>query len=184
MSDEKIAKTYAISLFSAIDGSENKERAIATKQSLETISQIWDDNKELAQIINNPAIPKDSKRELVLELLKIAEITDELVINFTKLIIQNKRFSLISLMTTHFNKILTDAMKGLSFEVVSAFTLDDAEKSALKESLVKNTGKSNLSINWSVNTDLIGGLQIKFGDKIFDTSLSAGLEKIQRDLLV
>ncbi len=67
-------------------------------------------------------------------------------------------------------------------EVISSIELTDEQKRILKDRLVMKLG-SNIHIVFTIDEKLLGGLQIKVGDKLIDLSVNKKLEILQRELM-
>jgi F-type H+-transporting ATPase subunit delta len=70
----------------------------------------------------------------------------------------------------------------LTGEVISAVTLDDAQRAKITRDLQARYGE-RLDLRFSVDPSLIGGLIIRIGDQVLDNSLRARLSAIQRNML-
>ena len=53
----------------------------------------------------------------------------------------------------------------------------------MEERLLETTGFVSLEIGYSVDPDLLGGLVIRIGDRVVDSSIKTRLEEIRRDLM-
>ena len=71
-----------------------------------------------------------------------------------------------------------EAEKRSTAFVTSAAELTEAQKSELKKRLEKLSGHS-VDMNFSVDTELIGGIVVKMDDKLFDGSLKKRLQEIK-----
>ena len=65
-------------------------------------------------------------------------------------------------------------VQGESAVVTSALPLEDKEREIIKKDILKRTAKDT-EVVFEVNPDLLGGLSIRIGDKVFDHSVSSQL---------
>lgn len=184
MSREKIGKTYANALFQAIDASSNVETANELLEVLKNFSSVWEEERELKSLINNPAIAISEKESLLLDIVKALGTSSEHFINFVKLINENKRVSEINKITESFQVLLDELNSSLSFTVTTASEIDADEKQELKNLIESQVNANKIEITWLVDSRLIGGVQIKQGDKVFDTSIASQIEKVRKALVI
>lgn len=67
--------------------------------------------------------------------------------------------------------------------VFSVRPLTEDERTALSVSFAKKIGKKSLQIENIVDSDLLGGIKIRIGNRIFDGSLRGKLDRLERTLL-
>jgi F-type H+-transporting ATPase subunit delta len=99
--------------------------------------------------------------------------------NFVTMLAQNDRLSVlpeISAMLQHGQEGVVDA------HVESAFPLSDAQLAEIVKTLEAKVGKK-VSATASVNADLIGGVSIKIGDEVMDTSVRGKLAQLSKSLV-
>jgi F-type H+-transporting ATPase subunit delta len=68
-------------------------------------------------------------------------------------------------------------------KVESVRALTDEEKLAISNVFARRMKKTSLEIENIVNSDLLGGLKIQIGNRIFDGSLRGKLDGLKRELL-
>jgi F-type H+-transporting ATPase subunit b len=73
-------------------------------------------------------------------------------------------------------------VQGKSAVVTSALPLEDKEKEIIKKDILKRTTKDT-EVVFEVNPDILGGLSIRIGDKIFDHSVSSQLAGLRSRFL-
>ena len=67
--------------------------------------------------------------------------------------------------------------------VVSAVELSDEQKKRVEEKILQTTSFVSLEISYSVDEALLGGLKIRIGDRVVDSSIRSRLEELKRDLM-
>ena len=80
-------------------------------------------------------------------------------------------------------KVYADEVRNVAYaEVVSAFALSDEQQKALSDALAHKTGK-NIKLTVTVDSSLLGGMNVKFGDVVYDGSALARLNGLRKSLL-
>ena len=67
--------------------------------------------------------------------------------------------------------------------VTSAMELSQARKKEIEEKLLSTTSYKSMEMNYSVDESLIGGLVIRIGDRVVDSSIKTKLEGLKRELI-
>ena len=67
-------------------------------------------------------------------------------------------------------------------QITSAVSLTDAQKKQIKDRLLQVTDFVDYETEYEVDEKLIGGLVIRIGDRVFDSSVKNRIEKMQRSL--
>ena len=66
--------------------------------------------------------------------------------------------------------------------MTSATELTKKQKASLEKRLLETTSYQSFCINYSVDTGLIGGMVIRIGDRVVDSSIRTKLGNMARDL--
>ena len=102
---------------------------------------------------------------------------------FSSLLIHKGRYGAIDDIFTYY----TDRYKafhkiGVAY-VTSAGALTDGQKARIEKRLIETTQYSKMELHYSLDKDLIGGLVIRIGDRVVDSSIRTKLEGLQRQLM-
>ena len=99
------------------------------------------------------------------------------VLTFIKVISNNKRFKNLSFIISRFLKINSEKRGEILANITSADKLSDKQKSGIKDQLSSILG-DKLSLNYKVDRKIIGGLIVKIGSKMIDSSLASKINKL------
>lgn len=165
-----IALPYANALY---DLAVSAKAVTAVEKSLDQVAKLIGGNADFANYLKSPVIAADAKASVMDALLAKAK-TPELVSNFLKTVAANGRLFALPVMITRFKELTAKARGEVVAEVTSASTLSAAQKKSLSDTLKKKIGKT-VTINSTVDPSLIGGLQVKVGSQMIDTSLKTKL---------
>ncbi len=170
-----IAKPYAQAIFDiAEQGSSHSEWS----DLLGAANAILSDGAT-QDFVASPNTSKDQKIQLICVLLEkaLARSLNTQESAFINLLLNNDRTDAISSIANLFEAAVTNANKGKNFTVISAFKLSDSEVKAIVDDL---SGKHNTTVNVDTLVDdtLKGGVVIKEGDKVIDTSIKAKVDAL------
>ena len=113
----------------------------------------------------------------------IAAIADKagvsaLTRNFLGVVARNRRLFALDGMLTAFRKRLADHRGEIGAEAVAPTTLNDDQTKRLRGEIERVVGKRvNLSVK--VDPDLLGGMIVKVGSKMIDSSLKTKLNRLK-----
>jgi len=170
---EQFGKTYARALLGATqaDGS--------TDQVIEQLSQICDQglgaNPRLSAAFESPRISGDEKVR-VIEKLFGNEIHPTLL-KFMKVMAGRDRLGYLSAVRDSAIKLHDEYVGRVVAEVRTAVPLTDALRSTVTDQLSSRLGKA-VRLEERVDDSLIGGMVIRVGDTVFDSSVASRLDKI------
>jgi len=176
-----IAKPYAQAIFEI---AEKNDSLSDWSELLSTASAIMADNATQA-FIASPGTSKDQKIDLICALLEKAtsrELSkqESALIN---IVLNNGRTDAFGSISSAFDSAVSNANQSKSFQVVSAFELTEAEEKAIVEDLTSKH-KTTVNVDTVVDETLKGGVIIKEGDKVIDTSIKAKVDALSVSLSV
>lgn len=102
--------------------------------------------------------------------------------NFIHLLAEKKRLALLPAISEIFEENLAKESGYLSLVVTSAFPMDEMQKNQTKEKLSKQL-KSDLEIDYAVDTRLIGGLLVRSGNWVMDGTIKGALSRLRSALV-
>jgi len=93
----------------------------------------------------------------------------------------NSRMELLRPATARFAELLDERKGKVRVEVTTAFTLSQSQIEKITETLRNVLGAEPVVQN-KVDGEVIGGMVLKLGDKVYDASLAAELDRLRRDM--
>jgi len=173
-----ISKTYGEALFElAVE--ENKTDVFV--EEIEGILGVLEENPEFDTLMNHPKILKEEKITVMENVFK-GRISDELV-GFLSLIITKDRYNEVRKILEYFLQEVK-VLKGIGTAFVSsAQALRPEQQKAVEERLLATTSFNKMEMHYSVDPELIGGMVIRIGDRVVDSSVKAKLEELTRQLM-
>ena len=165
-----IAKPYAQAIFEIAEqsGSHSEWSGL-----LNTASTILSDDAT-QQFVASPNTNKDQKIQLICALLEKAagKSLNAQESAFISLVLNNGRTEAMSSIAASFEAATTKANKGKNFTVISAYELTEGEVNTIVGDLSDKHG-TTVNVDTVVDSSLTGGVIIKEGDKVIDTSIKA-----------
>lgn len=134
-------------------------------------------NREFKLLLRSPLIASGEKLKIVERILK-DHSANSLTVIFIKVISNNKRFNYLSSIILSFIEINAIKRGEVIADVVSADRLSDQQKNGIKDQLRSILGEK-LSLNFNVDDKIIGGLIVKVGSKMIDSSLASKINKLK-----
>ena len=172
------AKTYGDSLFElALEG----EKLELLLKEAEFVQQVLTENEDLVKLMTHPKIGKEEKMDIMENILK-GRVSDELT-GFLNIIIAKGRFKEIFKILEYFIARVKEHKKIGVVYVSSAVELKEYQKKALTDKLISITSYETMEMNYNVDATLIGGMVIRIGDRVVDSSIKNQLSDLKSDLL-
>lgn len=170
----EIAKRYANALFDLAD---EKGQLDAVAGDLARLIAAIEESTDLQRVLRSPVLDRNEQGKALAAILQAMEVS-ELTRNFVGLIAQNRRLFALTEMIDGFLAELARRRGEMTAEVTAAKTLSDAQIAALQDALQTALG-GKVTVAPKVDPDLIGGLIVKVGSRMVDTSLRTQLNKMQ-----
>lgn len=177
MSQSVIAKRYAVALFQA--ASEN-EQVSAVSEDLKELRKVFQAQPDFNELLVSPKFSIKQKKELIGQFFKEA---NALVLNTLYVLIDAGRINELENLIEDFQDIANEASGIAEAKVYSTRELTEDEKTAISSAFAKKVGKQSLNIENIIDPGLIGGIRLQIGNQIYDSSISAKLARLERQLI-
>ena len=173
-SGDLVSDRYASALY---DLAAEKKLVDPVVEDLSNLKNILKDNKELSLVVKSPLITSTDKLNIFESLLKKIN-ANELTSTFLKVIEKNKRFSNLASIISQFMNINSQKRGDVLADITSADELNDDQKNNITNQLKSILG-DKLSLSFDVDKNIMGGLIVKVGSKMIDTSLANKINKLK-----
>ena len=169
-----IAGRYATALYELAD----QEKAIdSIDAELGRFIDLLNESEDLRELVKNPVFSAEDQTRAVAAVLDKAGLSG-LGANFIKLVASKRRLFAVRSMIDAYRAIVADRRGLLSAEVTVAEKLNDANRQSVEEALKSVTGKT-VTLVEKVDPAIIGGLIVKMGSKMVDSSVRTKLNSIK-----
>ena len=177
MSSGSLARRYAKALME-IGTEDGSYKRIG--QDVADLAKAIKVSDELAEILSNPVFPRDDREKIILALLQRIGAS-KTVINFSKLLLDRERLSIVPDISRALNAMIDDMSGQVTAEVRSAVPLNVAQQDELRATLERLSGKK-IQIELKEDKTLLGGVIARVGDLVYDGSLRTQLRELRRSL--
>lgn len=171
---EGVAGRYASALFELANES---SKVSDVEKDLVTFQGLLDESPDLVRLVRSPVIAADDQARAIAVIIDKAGIGG-LAANFLKLVSSNRRLFVIQDIIKAYRTLAAKARGEIAAEVTSAVPLSDEQVAALKETLKASMGK-DVTLQSRVDPSLLGGLIVKVGSRMIDSSLKTKLQNIK-----
>ncbi len=173
-----ISATYADALFElAVE--ENKVDLLY--EEAQAVLKSFNENKELISFLNLPKIDNSEKKQTIENIY--GKFMSKDMVGFLSIIVEKGRYnSIVSILNYFLAKVKEYKKIGVAY-VTSAKELTEDQKKAVLKRLLETTDYVEFEMNYSVDESLLGGLVIRIGDRVVDSSIKTKLFELKRNLL-
>lgn len=169
-----VAGRYATALFELAE----RDKAFdAVAGDLRALRQMTVESADLRRLILSPVLSRDEQTKAVTALADKAGF-NALTRNILGVLAKNRRLFALDAVISDFLARLSDSRGEMTAEVTSAAPLSDSQLKAVAEALRESTGVK-VSVETKVDARLLGGLVVRVGSRMVDSSLRTKLQKLQ-----
>ena len=169
-----VSGRYATALFELA----RDEKAVdAVKADLDRFDAMLTDSPDLSRLVRSPVFSADAQSKALAAVLEKAEIGG-ISAKFLKVLTANRRLFAVADVIKAFRALVARFKGEATADVTVAEALSDKNLDALKTALKSVTGK-DVALNVKVDPSIIGGLVVKLGSRMVDSSLRTKLNSIK-----
>jgi len=169
-----MAGRYAAALFEL---AKEQKQLDQVERDVASFQALLEASPDLARLVRSPVIAAEAQAralDAVLAKVGISGVTG----NFLRLIVRNRRLFAIGDMLRAFQALLARERGEVNADVTSAHQLSQEQMQVLSDSLQASIGKQ-VQIRTRVDPNLLGGLIVKVGSKMIDSSLRTKLNNLK-----
>lgn len=165
---------YALAL---LDLAEDKKQLDKVAEELGELKQLVEGSEDLTRLIRSPIYSRDEQSQAMAAILDKAGASD-LTRRFVLVVAQNRRLFVLAEMIDTYLAELARRRGEVTAEVTAARKLTAAQRKALDATLKKVVG-AKVKVDLTVDPGLLGGLVVRVGSRMIDSSLRTKLAKLQ-----
>jgi F-type H+-transporting ATPase subunit delta len=165
---------YAAALYSHAEDQHALDSVVA---EMEALGQVIDGSADFRRLLESPLIDVNQATRAALAVLE-QEGFGKPVRDFVGVVAANRRLRELRDIVRAFAALVAQRRGIVTAHVASAHPLTDVQRQQLRARLIE-AGYGNVNILESVEPDLLGGLVVRIGARLYDTSLKARLQRLQ-----
>jgi F-type H+-transporting ATPase subunit delta len=136
-------------------------------------------NPEVHALISSPRVAHSQLEDLILALCGSKLSSTER--NFIKVLVENQRLIVLPEIAAMFESMRAEAEKSVDVVVTSAFELNEPQKQKISTAMKKRMGR-DIRLSCKTDSELLGGIIIRAGDKVIDGSARTRLSELANAL--
>lgn len=144
------------------------------------LTPIFKENPELAVLLNNPQIVKEEKLSMMNTIFS-SKISETLMGFLTIIVDKDRQSDMIPIFEYFIQRVKEYKKIGAAF-VTSAVALSAEQQVNLEKKLLETTSYVAFEMNYQVDPSLIGGLVIRIGNHVVDSSVKTRLYELKKEL--
>lgn len=172
-----IAQRYATAVFELAKEGKNLK---AVEGDLDALEAALADSADFRNLITSPVYTRDEQGAGVGAIAKQMKLSPT-VANVLGLMAQKRRLFALPQLVAALRAAIAEDKGEVTAEVTAAKAMTKAQQDKLAKSLKASIGK-DVKVNVAVDESLIGGLVVKVGSRMIDTSIKAKLDALQNSM--
>lgn len=173
-----VAKVYGDALFDL--AVENNELDLIAEE-IQVLKDTLAENAELLQFLNHPKISNEDKISSIEEIFK-GKFSDTTV-GFLVIVVTKGRYNELPAIINYFLEAVREYRKIGKASVTSASELTVEQKQKIEKKLLDSTEYVEFIMDYKIDPSIIGGLIIRIGDRVVDSSIKSKIEMMKKDLM-
>jgi F-type H+-transporting ATPase subunit delta len=175
VSAKGLAGRYAGALYALADEAGKIDAVVA---DLTDLAEIISANDEVKTLVGSPAISWADQTNAMTAIMEKGG-ADALTVKFVGTVALNGRLHALTRIISAFLAEHARRRGEVSAEVISAIALDKARRARVEKAVAKLAGSDKISLTMSVDASLIGGLVVRIGSRMIDTSIRTKLNRLE-----
>lgn len=156
-----------------------EEKAVdQVTKDLGTFDALIDESADLNRLVRSPVFGVDEQLKAISAILDKVGISG-IAANFLRVITTNRRLFALREIIRGYRALVAKHKGEVSAQVTVAEKLSDTNLAALKSALTSATGGKDMDLDVKIDPAIIGGLIVKVGSRMVDSSLRTKLNAIK-----
>ncbi len=169
-----IAERYATAIFEI----SKEEKSLAKLESnIADLAAALDGSEDLRDLINSPVVSRTDQKAAISAIASKMKL-ETVLQNGLGVMADKRRLFVLPQLVVKLREMIAEDKGEVTAEVTSAKALTKAQADKIAKTLKASVGKE-VNIKASVDESLIGGLVVKVGSKMIDTSIASRLNSLQ-----
>jgi F-type H+-transporting ATPase subunit delta len=169
-----LAERYATALFELAQDDHQLDQVA---KDLDSLRKLIDSSDDLKRLVRSPVFSRDDQANAMGAILDRAGV-HALTRRFVLFVASQRRLFALQDMARSFAKQLADMRGEMTARVTSAKQLSTTQVAALKATLKSAFGGRDVALDTQVDPSLLGGIVVKVGSRMIDSSLKTKLNNL------
>jgi len=157
-----------------------EEVLIKVSDDLNLIQTLFRKNKDFRNLLMHPAISFEEKKKVIENLAKEVNLHEK-VIEAIEYIVKNNKANVLKYIADEFSFEIEKFFATVKGEIITAFPIDEEIVNKIKEKIEAKLGKK-VEFETKQDKSIIGGIIVKAGSYILDSSIKTYLQKLEQKL--
>lgn len=169
-----IAGRYATALFEL---AQEKGQLDDVEKDCGTLQGMIDESEDFGRLLRSPVFSAEDQQKALAAVLEQAGVS-ALTRQFAGVLVANRRLFALTDALTAFRHLLAEHRGEVVASVTSAYALSEQQLAAIKAELAAAM-KTDVAVETSVDEDILGGLVVRVGSRMVDSSLKTKLNNLK-----
>lgn len=172
-----VSKVYGDAYVSVVS---EKNNLIDALEEIKSVKNILLENVEIIELLDSPKMDDEEKIDFIKGIFENCISVDSL--GFLLTIIEKKRQAELIPILDYVIDCVKELLLIGKATVTTALPLDDAKKERIVDELLKSSHYKSLEVAYVVDESIIGGIVIRIGDRVVDSSVKTRIDKMRKML--
>lgn len=174
-----LAGRYAQALLALADERRQADAGATDRiaADLDRLFALWRDDAGFRAFVSDPRLDAQAQRRGAFGIIERAGVGEE-VRNLVGVLIANRRLSALPQVAQAFGALLAERRGQQTAEVVSAHPLSDTQRAQITARLTE-AGHSGVRLAERLDPSILGGLIVRIGSRLYDSSIKSKLQRMQ-----
>ena len=143
---------------------------------METLQALWRDDAPFRAFVSDPRLDAAQQQKGAFAVLERAGISGD-VRNLVGVLVNNRRLAALPEVAASFALLLAESRGQQTAEVTTAHPLNDTQRNQIAARLTE-AGYSNVRLVERLDPSILGGMILKIGSRLYDTSIKSRLQRL------
>lgn len=172
-----VSKVYGDAYVSVVS---EKNNLIDALEEIKSVKNILLENVEIIELLDSPKMDDEEKIDFIKGIFENHISVDSL--GFLLTIIEKKRQAELIPILDYVIDCVKELLLIGKATVTTALPLDDSKKERIVDELLKSSHYKSLEAEYVVDESIIGGIVIRIGDRVVDSSVKTRIDKMRKML--
>ena len=169
-----LADRYAAALYSLAEDQHVLDQVV---DQVHALGRLIDESPDLKRLLESPLLDIRQATDGIRAVLQEQGFA-EIVVKFASVVAGNRRLNRLRAIVSAFGALVAEKRGIVTAHVLSAHRLTDLQRTTLQARLIE-AGYGQINIEEQVDPSLLGGLVVRVGARLFDSSIKSRLQRLQ-----